>query len=55
MTQNLAYEPGKLTCQICGQEWLTDEATAILLEQLNTHAETVHPEPDAPAPRIWLR
>ena len=48
-------DQGTLTCDVCGQAWVTDEATASLLEELVAHAHTHDEGPDEAKPAIWLR
>ena len=49
-------DQGTLTCRQCGHVWVTDEATASLLEELVAHSqEHTGPQPDQAKPAIWLR
>jgi hypothetical protein len=43
-----------ITCQTCGKAWQTSEETALLLEDIESHAAT-HVDEAAWPPRIYLR
>ena len=50
-------DQGRLICRECDRTWVTDEATAMLLEQLVAHSLTHMPpeQADTAKPEIWLR
>jgi hypothetical protein len=57
MNQPLSIDtqPGKLVCRQCGREWIADDTTAALLEELVAHSATHTENPDEAKPQIWLR